>query len=318
MTGKIAVIAVMTGLLAVGIGALALVQIGSVANTAGAIYDRGLVPDQDVAKIRETWFKIRHASLSKATAKTPEAAKTFHEMTAQYEAEIDRYVKDYLGRSISAEQKELAETFHGYSTQYRELRDKADAQAAAGRMTEWEETRTEITMVSDGALATLDKLSTASTAAAEERLADARSTYRQSVLLVVAIAGIGLLLATALSIVVARSIIKPLRCVRDVLNAVADGDLTQSAEIDSDDELGEMGAALDKTVSTLHDVIQQISGNASDLSRVARAGSSGDAASGYGTGPRTVDLQGTDEQLAEMADNLDTMISLFVTRSNVS
>jgi len=50
----------------------------------------------------------------------------------------------------------------------------------------------------------------------------------------------GVLLAAGLVIVIARSIVPPPRRVRDVLDAVAAGDLTRSADMRGRDELGAM------------------------------------------------------------------------------
>ena len=53
--------------------------------------------------------------------------------------------------------------------------------------------------------------------------------------------GLALLLAAALSIVITRSITRPLGQAVDVLREVADGDLTRRTDADAKDEVGQMG-----------------------------------------------------------------------------
>jgi methyl-accepting chemotaxis protein len=101
----------------------------------------------------------------------------------------------------------------------------------------------------------------------KQREADAIvSTSRIAVLL-----GIGVAAATAFvsarSIV--RSIVPPIRRAVTVLHAVADGDLTQRIDHLGDDEIGELSAALDRTIATTHHTVTTIAHEASVLAAAA-------------------------------------------------
>ncbi|MDQ1710199.1 MAG: methyl-accepting chemotaxis protein, partial [Frankiaceae bacterium] len=70
--------------------------------------------------------------------------------------------------------------------------------------------------------------------------------------------GFGIAIAIIGGWVAARLIAKPLRRAVTVLTAVADGDFTQTLDIDSRDEVGRMAAALDVTVRLLRSTFNTI------------------------------------------------------------
>jgi len=98
--------------------------------------------------------------------------------------------------------------------------------------------------------------------AAKKTMADSVAFARWVTIIAVVIGGgatLGLIIPTA------RSIVRPLRRVREVLDALAAGDLTQRAGIDSRDELGHMSAALDRAADSIRDSMLAISGSAGNL-----------------------------------------------------
>ena len=118
---------------------------------------------------------------------------------------------------------------------------------------------------------------------------------------------IAILLAIALGLIVAQSIRRPLRQAVAVLEEVANGDLTQRLDVQSADEVGQMAIALNSSLATVHDVIQQIESDASKLSTLAGTQSAGSGAAAGSVSELA--------ELAEMAENLNAMISVFHTES---
>jgi methyl-accepting chemotaxis protein len=108
--------------------------------------------------------------------------------------------------------------------------------------------------------------------------------------------------AVSLSLIIARTIRRPLTQTGRVLEQVAEGDLTIRMERNTRDEIGIMAAALNTSVSTMHDVIAEIEAQAVTLSDVAER-----AVSHTSDEERVVDA----ETLAELASNLNAMISVF-------
>jgi methyl-accepting chemotaxis protein len=91
--------------------------------------------------------------------------------------------------------------------------------------------------------------------------AEADTTRRMIILLLV----LGLLLALAFSLVATRAIVRSLREVRRVVDALAEGDLTQRADVDSADEPGMMAKVLDHAVENLRETVAALSTSAQSL-----------------------------------------------------
>jgi methyl-accepting chemotaxis protein len=80
------------------------------------------------------------------------------------------------------------------------------------------------------------------------------------------IGGFALLLAAALSVVITRSVTRPLRQSVDVLRDVADGDLTKRIEAVAKDEVGQMGQALNQALDRINAAFTGIADGSSTLS----------------------------------------------------
>ncbi|WP_203731705.1 methyl-accepting chemotaxis protein, partial [Paractinoplanes durhamensis] len=122
----------------------------------------------------------------------------------------------------------------------------------------------------------LGALTDATTAAAEQEQKDMDSAVAFTRTLALVVAGLGLLLMIGLAIPLVRSILKPVRRLGVVIDALAAGDLTVRSEITSGDELGSMAANLDRTLDKLRGSMTTIAADAdmlasasSELSAVA-------------------------------------------------
>nr|BFE65942.1 hypothetical protein GCM10020063_104680 [Dactylosporangium thailandense] len=81
---------------------------------------------------------------------------------------------------------------------------------------------------------------------------------------------IGVLVFLAIAIPVARAIIRPVRKVRGVLEALARGDLTQRAGMTGRDEIGQMAASLDAAMGSIRGSISAVSTSSDSLADASR------------------------------------------------
>jgi methyl-accepting chemotaxis protein len=96
-------------------------------------------------------------------------------------------------------------------------------------------------------------------------VAAASRTTKSAVIRIWLFTGIGALLLFGLGYWIAKMVSGSIGRVRDALVALADGDLTQRAEVDSTDEVGEMASALNRAQSSLREVMTQINGTSATL-----------------------------------------------------
>jgi methyl-accepting chemotaxis protein len=93
---------------------------------------------------------------------------------------------------------------------------------------------------------------------------------------------VGISLALALGVLMARSVVQPVALLKALLNRIAEGDLTVRSDDSAADEIGEMAGALNTTVaatqqaiSTIADRAHQLSATSTQLSAVSTQISSG-------------------------------------------
>ncbi|MEV6490886.1 HAMP domain-containing methyl-accepting chemotaxis protein [Actinoplanes sp. NPDC051633] len=133
-------------------------------------------------------------------------------------------------------------------------------------MTTWENIRrTEAKPLITQAFQDIDNLSGAERQDAGVNARAARSSYNSSRLVSILLLTIGLLLAGVVGMLVARQIIRSLRTVEQVCDALAGNDLTRGAGLTSHDEPGRMGRALDTAIGRLRRAMATIDGSASSL-----------------------------------------------------
>ncbi|WP_151703155.1 methyl-accepting chemotaxis protein [Nitrincola alkalilacustris] len=107
---------------------------------------------------------------------------------------------------------------------------------------------------------------------------DLATSFQRNLLIMAAVLIAGLILLVAVAVPVARSVIRPLERINQVMAQVAEGDLSVRTALTSRDELGRAGRRIDDTLNTFQQLIQQlaasvtqVSGSATDLARSAEA-----------------------------------------------
>jgi methyl-accepting chemotaxis protein len=119
------------------------------------------------------------------------------------------------------------------------------------------------------------------------------------------LAGVGAIVALAVcffGLIITRSILGPLSTTAAVLQALAEGDLRHSIAVDSSDEIGAMGTALNQAIRGMTDTIQSIAGTAEHV-----ASASEEISSSAAQQAQSADIQ--KDQTAQVATALQQMSS---------
>jgi methyl-accepting chemotaxis protein len=273
---SLALLVALTGIVAVLVGTISLARMSQVADSGRNIYTEALLPFKDVAMIREEVWIYRFEALSSSAATTDSLKASASERAEAAQAAITAAVGSYSARDLSTEQRAAIDAFSTAWTEYGELVTKAGELAAAGDLAGFDKLRgTDLPAKITEALTSLEALDTASDAAANDALDAAGGEYSSARVMVIAVLVVGLLVAAALAFLIANSVIRPLRQFRDVLHAVADGDLTRSAEITNKNEFGDMGAALKQATDQMRTAVGTLAASGNALA--GRAGELQDA-----------------------------------------
>ena len=242
---KILSAVMVAGLATLVSGLFGLRQLSAVASSGENIYTDGLQPAVQIANLQTSVMESRFDALSAATAKDPAAAASYLSKMDAVLAKITSITAAYGARPLTAGERNALEGFTAAWKTYQTARLQADTLIAAGKIKEWNTFRARtVTPDANTAMAKLTTLATTANGVAVVQLHRARDAHRLGRISVITAMIVGLLVAVAGGLLVAGRIVRPLLRVRDVLDAVSRGDLTQRAEVSSNDEIGEMGASL--------------------------------------------------------------------------
>ena len=261
-------------LTALGVGVLTVTGLRSMSAGATAIYQEGLVPVRLVAAAQLAQDQARRELLNVLASRTPEGiadnkgdtagqAETFRAAVTEYRDHAEKQGGERGGERVALVEQ-VQQSWDAYTVLVDQtlmpLAEKGDVVA--------------FTRVNDGPasplveqveqdLAALDALEVHETDARLSAAVAVASTSQRTTL---GLLGAGLLVSLALALYVASTVTRPLREVSSVLKAVAEGDLTRSADVDSRDEVGTMAADLNAAAAAMRTAVQTIVHSASALS----------------------------------------------------
>jgi methyl-accepting chemotaxis protein len=175
-----------------------------------------------------------------------------------------------------------------------------DPEATAAR---WGEVQDANALTDDAVGAVADRTK-AATAAAEDDLADAMAASQLASLLT---AVIGLLVAVGISWLTQRSVTRPVSRMRTALAAMADGDLTVRAEVDSADEVGQMARALDTAQTKLRALVGEVSETAQAVAAASEELSAGGAQLGSSSAQTSTQAGVVAAAAEEVSSNVQTV-----------
>jgi methyl-accepting chemotaxis protein len=257
---------------AVGLVAVAAIVVGVLAISGlSSVFDKGqeidtgsLVPVTDLGKLRSDVLlgriDIRDAAIARDATAIEKALAKMHADDVAVDADLVAYGRETVD-------PDLLRQFQTLRAQYKQIRDtKLVPAARAGDDRTFTDVATdEAAPIAAQALAALDKLGAEEDADAVRIVAEAGSTYRGVRTQVLVILVIGVVVGLALGLYVTQLVVRPLRKVGEVIEAVAEGDLTRTAGVDSKDEIGAMARALDRANGRTRQAIASFTSTAQAL-----------------------------------------------------
>lgn len=265
---KILSAVVVTLVVAVGVGVLGLVKLSGTADEIHAMYEGQVKPLGVLADIQRTEMQARLDVANHGASLDAASQQKYEAQIAEHAAQLDELVASY---EDDAADPEAIGLFVSEWQKVRDFRDQTLIPLSRQRDTaafQRQRDETYLPLVK-AAEAYLDDAFTAEEEKAAARDAEARDSYTSARTLIILALVVGGVLALGLGILVARQIGATLAAVSRVTAALAAGDLTVSAGVDSRDELGRMAGELDRATATLRSTVQALEENA-----VALAGAS--------------------------------------------
>ncbi len=171
--------------------------------------------------------------------------------SGQTKAVLTSLLGEIADREKRGEIEQLAKEFEGYASASAVVYTKQEQVQAK---------RAEMDTVGPKVSTALDELGELFTDEAKEVESAATSAIGVAQSVSVGLSGAALLLGVGASLLIARSVVRPVRQVTDALKDIAqgEGDLTRRLNLTRKDELGELAGYFDSFVDKIHNVVREV------------------------------------------------------------
>jgi len=266
VNAKISAAVGLAALVALVVGVTGLLALGKASNSAQLIYTSNVASIEAAGQIKAAVTQARVDLANQALS--PDAAslaKFTNGFTADLKA-FDAAIVKYRGGAPAGDPATIDDLQTNWTAYVKIAQEVMLPAGARHDLATWAAARgAKILPVMTKIYADVSSLDTAEQAHAATNAADAKAGYRSSRIQSIIILVVGLAVALGLGLLVSRRIVQSLTKVTDVCLGLADGDLTRTSGLNSRDEPGRMGHALDTAVTRLRQTIATIEGSAASL-----------------------------------------------------
>ena len=265
---KIIAAVVLMAVVALAVGGLAIVRMSQMSRDADDLYNRGVVPIQQIDQVKIDMEHTRRTVLNHAVSRSAESMEKYEKTIAADDAAFAAHLSTY--REIAADTG-LVDQLAASWAQYQRLRNgKLLPASRANDIAAFEKARDTVTLpVSNQATDIATKLSDRESADAKQRQQQAAEAYRSSRTVIIMMLLLGVVVALVFGLYIARAILAGLRKVSHAVTGLAACDLTCTVGLDSRDEFGAMGADLDTAIGSVRTTVHNLAATATALSAAA-------------------------------------------------
>ncbi|MGY1821965.1 methyl-accepting chemotaxis protein [Geodermatophilus sp. SYSU D00079] len=266
LRGRLFAALLLVALTTLAVGAIGVQRMGVLSDSAERVYREGTVPLQALEELQTAWwtheaFSARSLIVSAGPEVNALDAASAAEAQEALEAQGDVVAQQPLAPGVAEHFAAYQEAAGQYFQLQLELqghlaaRDMQAAAATIGQLKGYEATAVE----AFGAATKAQAAVASSTAAA------AQDAYSAARTLTVVVVTLGLAVSVVLALLLVRSVTRPVQRVREVLDRVAEGDLSVRVGETGGAEIGEVARSVDHTLDAIGHVLTLVGDSARRL-----------------------------------------------------
>ena len=290
------------------VGLIGIRNMGTINDMADAMYAKELLGLSYVKEANINLIYISRAEKNFLLSSSPQEREKYlanvHKYRAGYKECLDKarpLFTSEKGKEILKRLEAANEEWFAVQQKVIDLgtRDKLTDSKASVELS-FGEARNKQTVVDD----TLAELSRLKEANAKAESDETTRIYQSSLRFMVGLVAGGVLLGLILGIVIARMISVPLRRGVEFATAVAGGDLTQSIDLDSKDEVGQLAAAMNGMVARLRGIVGEVKSASDNVAAGSQQLSSGAEEMSQGATEQAAAAEEASSSMEEMSSNI--------------
>ncbi|MFI5958402.1 methyl-accepting chemotaxis protein [Cryptosporangium sp. NPDC051539] len=276
---KLRTLAALVCVLLLAVGLVGLYQLGNTQDRLKTLYrdnlQNVLLIDRIGMDFADARRELLNLALSQSAADTDKAAAKMQESMRELNSRFAQFAKTDAG-SGADERKTFAAAWTDWQ---KVVTDKAVPLARTNNYAAFNQLRASTTTpLANTANGALNQLAALEAQDAKDSLDAAATAYSTARVLTIGLIVVALIVTFVVVQLITRSIARPLRQTVQVLDGLAEGRLDQRLEVDSRDEVGQMGGALNtaleklsETVGTVIDSTDQLNSASSQISGASQS-----------------------------------------------
>jgi methyl-accepting chemotaxis protein len=248
------------------VGALGIVSLKTVDENSEDMYTNNLQSVYMLTDMKQNLTEVKN-DVTKLIYVRDESVKNDLENDIQSNVvEDNKYINDYEKLPMNDMEKQIFPTFKNQLEQYRMLRNNVVKLVDGGNFEEAVKQYQQLVSVEDEAFNNVDKLITANLDDAKSSNVNNHSVFLNSNKVMTILMIIGLLIAVTLGLIISKDIINPLLKIKALAESLAEFDFSVPIVITRKDEFGQTGAALNKSIENVSNLVKLIIENSQDMS----------------------------------------------------
>ncbi|MFI5910600.1 methyl-accepting chemotaxis protein [Dactylosporangium sp. NPDC051541] len=257
---KLRTVAIVVCALLAGVGLIGLLYLGNSQDRLNSLYNRNLQSVQILDDVANDYLQVRFSVRGLALAQGDAEAAAAEQKITDAVSGLNESWKAYVGRDSDAAGKTDRAAFEAAWTDYQKiLNGKSIPAARASNYVEYNRiSREEVDPVAQRLTATLGSLVARQNTAAKGALEESKRDYDTARLLLLGLTLLAIVITFGMVTVVVRAVSRPLRNTVAVLTGLAQGRLDQRLPVDSRDEVGMMGTALNSALDRLSETVRTV------------------------------------------------------------
>ncbi|MGY0374587.1 methyl-accepting chemotaxis protein [Clostridium sp. JNZ J1-5] len=248
------------------VGSIGVINMKKINSNVTSIYEVNLVGIDSINKLKTNLVQIRANILLILDQDNKANIQTIENDIEKLTNEDTKIIEEYKKTITTNEDKEIFGEFEKLLNDYRTSRKKLIDLVKGGKYAEADAAFVNVSKIRTDMFTVLDKSIELNNKLAVSNYEGSMSAYKSSINMIIIIIVLGLFIAILLGIIISKMISKQLNEILAFTEVLGEGDLTKTINIDTNDEIGKVVKALNKSIENIKNLISQIITSSENIS----------------------------------------------------
>lgn len=248
------------------VGFLGITNMKKINLNMSNVYNIDLIGVKDLNMLKTNLMMIRADILQTLDPKNSSKISVLVDEMNNLQKENEKLAEEYKTTITTTIDKEQFDQFEKLLGDYRIIRTQVVDKVKISDYDSANDIFTELSKIRDDMFAVLDKEINLSIEMAADEYNSSNEIFKSSTIVSISIVSIAIIAAIILGVFISIVISKRLKDILEFSEAIGDGNLTATINVDSKDEIGNVAKALNKSKENIKILISEIMNGASDMS----------------------------------------------------